>query len=104
MEDREVRDDEDSYSVSSAELVNAFSVRVMVVDDEHRAIARTKEAIVGSGSATSCEGVGGVPQDIRADGGLDSLTFTWKEPDCDKTESAIVGYEYMVGEHKCRGL
>uniref|UniRef100_A0A914BWZ1 Fibronectin type-III domain-containing protein n=1 Tax=Acrobeloides nanus TaxID=290746 RepID=A0A914BWZ1_9BILA len=93
LEDREARDDEDSYSVSSAELVNAFSVRVIVVDDEYRAIARTKEALVGSG-ASSCQGLGGIPQDIHADGGFDSLTFTWKEPDCDQTESAIISYEY----------
>ena len=95
LEDREARDDEDSYSVSSAELVNAFSVRVVVVDDEQRAVARTKEALVGSG-ASSCQGLGGIPQDIRVDGGLDSLSFTWQEPDCDETETAIVGYEYTV--------
>ena len=95
LEDREARDDEDSYSGSSAELVYAFSVRVIVGDDEHRAIARTKEALVGSG-ASSCQGLGGIPQDIRADGGFDSLTFTWSEPDCDQTESAIISYEYTV--------
>uniref|UniRef100_A0A7E4VM27 Fibronectin type III domain protein n=1 Tax=Panagrellus redivivus TaxID=6233 RepID=A0A7E4VM27_PANRE len=95
QEDREVRDDEESYSVSATELNNAFSVRVIVVDDEQRAVARTKEALV-SGGGGPCEGAAGAPTDVRVLPSGTSITFTWEIPSCDQDLSSILGYEYMI--------
>lgn len=97
-EDRDASEDEESYSVSAPELNNAFSVRVVVVDDEQRAVARTKEALI-SGGVGACEGVSGAPSEIRVQQSGNTITFTWNTPSCDQETSNILGYEYMFWNH-----
>lgn len=95
QEDRNANEDEENYSVSATELSNAFSVRVVIVDDEQRAVAKTKEALV-SGGVGACEGASGAPSGIRIEPVGNSITFSWTAPTCDQDLSSISGYEYMV--------
>uniref|UniRef100_A0AC34QKY1 Fibronectin type-III domain-containing protein n=1 Tax=Panagrolaimus sp. JU765 TaxID=591449 RepID=A0AC34QKY1_9BILA len=97
-EDRTASDDEESYSVSASELNNAFSVRIVVVDDEQRAVARTKQALV-SGGVGACEGIAGAPSDIRIQASGTTITYVWEIPACDQDLSSILGYEYMFWNH-----
>ena len=97
-EDRTASEEEDNYSVSAPELANAFSVRVIVVDEEQRAVARTKEALI-SGGVGACEGTAGAPTNINVRASGSSLSFSWDVPSCDQDLSSILGYEYMFWNH-----
>lgn len=83
-----------SYAVNAPELVDAFSVRVVLVDDEGQALARTKEAVVVRNEGVGCDSV--PITSVQANSNPSSIVFTWKRPQCDESIAQIVGYEYSV--------
>lgn len=97
-EDRLSNADEISYSINAStdELSNAFSVRIIFVDDNGIVLARTKESLIAQGDEAACNSTGGIIRGITVDSTINSLTFTWKRPDCDEKNEKIVGYEYSV--------
>lgn len=94
--DREAVSGEESYSVEAAELDRAFSVRVIMVGAEDRAVAKTREALIKNQGSRSCSGLSGTPTGVRAYPSLDKLVFTWDEPSCEDSSTNVVGYEYAV--------
>uniref|UniRef100_A0A914HBE2 Fibronectin type-III domain-containing protein n=1 Tax=Globodera rostochiensis TaxID=31243 RepID=A0A914HBE2_GLORO len=72
---------------------NAFSVRVVFVDEQKRAVAVTGEQLIAhSAGAKSCERMAPVEPTV---GEVDahSVQFSWQRPDC---EGDIQGYEYAI--------
>lgn len=60
-------------------------------------VAVSDEFNIGSGAASSCAGLAGVPDDVEAIYvGSSSITFRWSRPSCDEQYGPIEGYEYMV--------
>lgn len=88
--------DQESYSVDAAELSHASTVRVIMVGDEDRAVAKTREAIVKNENSRACSSLAGVPTDIKVQPSIDKMSFTWNVPSCEDSEKNIVGYEYAV--------
>lgn len=94
--DREAVSGEESYSVEAAELGQAFSVRVVMVGAEDRAVAKTREALVKNQNSKACSSLAGIPTSVRAQPAIDKLTFTWNEPTCEDSTTNVLGYEYAV--------
>ncbi|KAI1721462.1 fibronectin type III domain-containing protein [Ditylenchus destructor] len=97
-EERMASEDEDSYSVSAPELVDAFSARVIFVDSSKKAVAKTQEVLVSGGEDSSgCNSAGGTVRDITMESTSATLSYSWNQPQCDeKAGGPIVGYEYSI--------
>lgn len=93
---RDFNADTDSYSVTTLELQNAFSCRVIFVDDKQNVLARSKEVLINESEGILCSGVKGIIKIIMIETSPRSLTFNWKKPECDQTATPIDGYEYAV--------
>lgn len=94
--DSEVVSGQESYSIDAAELSHGFTIRVIMVGDEDRAVAKTREALVQNQNSQACSSLAGVPTEVKAKTSLDKLTFTWNVPTCEDSNSNVVGYEYAV--------
>lgn len=94
--DSEAVSGQDSYSVDAAELSHAFTVRVIMVGDEDRAVAKTRETLVQNQNSQACSSLAGIPTSLKAQPSLDKLTFTWNVPTCEDSSKNVVGYEYAV--------
>ncbi|KAI6201513.1 hypothetical protein M3Y96_00850200 [Aphelenchoides besseyi] len=94
--DREAVSGEESYSVDATDLDNAFSVRVMMVGADDRAVAKTKESLVKAHSPRACNGPAGTPTGVKVKPSLNTLTFTWTIPNCLNGAENVVGYEYAI--------
>ncbi|KAL3115899.1 hypothetical protein niasHT_007199 [Heterodera trifolii] len=72
---------------------NAFSVRVVFVDERSRAVAVTGEQLIAhKADEKSCERM--APAVPKADEvGTDSIRFSWEQPKC---EGDIQGYEHAI--------
>jgi hypothetical protein len=84
--------------VEAAELGQAFSVRVIMVGSEDRAVAKTREALVQNQNQNSkaCSSLAGIPTAVHAKTAIDKLTFNWNEPTCEDSATNVLGYEYAV--------
>lgn len=71
-------------------------MRIIFVGNDRRVLARTKESLIAQDDETACNANGGIIRGINVDTSANTLTFTWKRPECDESKEKIVGYEYSV--------